>query len=172
VKLADLVGAVIEQRRPQNVDPGTMFETNEGPEVEIVIVPHRDLGGVSLVAWTDRRRARLLWANVGDLSTHDDLDLGVVVEEIAFEGDWHSRLRDAIAAELDRPIRLRTRRGLFGARIEYWIAAAGKERRIGVLRASKDDVGSERETKTSLAGGPRLRFSLRPHISQAGRSHR
>ena len=99
--------------------------TGEGPELEIVIVPHRDLGGISLVAWTDQHGARLLWANVGDLSWHDDLDLGVVVARIPYEGDWRGRLGEALAAELRRPIRLRTQRGLFGApRVECSIETA------------------------------------------------
>jgi hypothetical protein len=111
VRLAELVHAVLDQVRPQNIDHGGTTVTGEGPEVEIVIVPHRDLDGVSLVAWTDGRNARLLWAQVGDLSTHDDLDLGVVVESIPEEGDWQGSLRETIAAELRRPIRLQSRTG-------------------------------------------------------------
>ena len=87
VNLSQLVRTVLEQARPQNVSPAGTVATGEGPEVEIVIVPHRDLGGISLVAWTDQYDARLLWANVGDLSTHDDLDLGVVVARIRYEDD-------------------------------------------------------------------------------------
>jgi hypothetical protein len=172
VRLAELVSSVLGQVRSENVDPAGPTVTNEGPDVEIVIVPHRDLGGISLVAWLDKRSARLLWANVVDLSTHDDLDLGVVVERIALEADWRGRLRGAIAAELDRPIELRTRRGLFGARIECWIVAAGKEKRIGVLRPRTVRVGPEPDTTTSLAGGPRPRLSFPPQISQAGRLDR
>ena len=85
--LTQLVGRALEQEQPENVDPAGTTLTGEGPEVEIVIVPHRDLGGISLVAWTDQYDARLLWANVGDLSTHDDLDLGVVVARIRYEDD-------------------------------------------------------------------------------------
>ena len=76
------------------LDSAGPITTGEGPEVEIVIVPHRDLDGISLVAWTDQEGARLMWAYVGDLSTHDDLDLGVVVERIPFEGDWRSRVKE------------------------------------------------------------------------------
>jgi hypothetical protein len=130
-----------------------------------VVLPHRDLDGVSLVAWTDDRGARLEWAYVGDLSTHDDLDLGVVVERIPYEGDWRDRMRDALVTELDRPIRLRRRRGFFGGQlVECWIMAAGKERRIAALRPPKNQLDAETEMTTSLSGGPRPRFSLTPAI--------
>ena len=165
MNLAELVGSVLEERRPGNVDPAGPISTNEGPEVEIVIVPHRDLDGVSLVAWTNQRAARLMWAHVGDLSTHDDLDLGVVVERITFEGDWHGRVREALSAELGRPILLRRRRGLLGTQlVDCWIVMAGKNKRIGVLRPAKNQRGAEKEMTTSLSGGPRPPFSLTPSI--------
>ena len=165
MSLAELVGSVLEERRPGNVDPAGPITTGEGPEVEIVIVPHRDLDGISLVAWTDQEGARLMWAYVGDLSTHDDLDLGVVVERIPFEGDWRSRVREALGAELSRPLLLRRRRGLFGTHlVDCWIVAAGKNKRVGVLRPAKNQLGAENEMKTALSGGPRPPFSLRPSI--------
>jgi hypothetical protein len=55
MNLAELVGSVLEERRPGNLDPAGPITTGEGPEVEIVIVPHRDLDGISLVARTTRR---------------------------------------------------------------------------------------------------------------------
>ena len=163
--LAELVGKVLEQGRPENLDPAATTVTNEGPDVEIVILAHRDLGGVSLVARTDKRGARLSWANVSDLTYHDDLDLGVVVERIPYEGDWRGRLGEALAEEIRRPIRLRSRRGLFGTPlVDCWIVTAGRDRRIGILKPSKDQVGAETEITTSLAGGQRPPFSLPPSI--------
>jgi hypothetical protein len=169
VNLAELVGSALAQGRSENVDRTGITVTGEGPEVEIVIVPHRDLGGVSLVAWTDERGVRLVWADVGDLSTHDGLDLGLVVERIPYEGDWQKHFRNAFAAELERPIRLRVRGGLFGARVECWIEEAGKRRRIGTIRPPRDEIRSAPDTTTYLAGGPRPPFSVRPHISHSGR---
>jgi len=64
MNLAEVVREVLEQVQPNNVDSSAPIVTGEGPEVEIVIVPHRDLDGVSLVAWTDHAAARLLWAYV------------------------------------------------------------------------------------------------------------
>ena|SRR2546430_11081965 len=171
MNLAKLVGSALEHGRSENVDPKGVVVTGEGPEVEIVIVPHRDLGGVSLVAWTDDHGARLVWADVGDLSTHDSLDLGFLVERIPYEGDWRKRFGDAFAAELERPIRLRARGGLFGARVECWIDAAGKSRRIGTVRPPRDEILAP-ESTTCLAGGPRPQFSVPPHISQGDRPAR
>jgi hypothetical protein len=154
MKLADLVRAVVDQEQPENIDPAAITLTGEGPEVEIVIVPHRDLDGVSLVVWTDRRGARLLWADVGDLSTHDELDLGVVVESIAYEGDWRARLQDAIAAEFRRPIRLKSRTRWFGGpRVECSIVIGGRDRRIGVVGLPKDQDPGRKQSPTSLNGG-------------------
>ncbi|MDQ6721500.1 MAG: hypothetical protein M3003_12005 [Candidatus Dormibacteraeota bacterium] len=163
--LADLVRGVVDHVRPENVDPAGTVVTGEGPDVEIVIVAHRDLGGVSLVAWTDARGARLLWATVRDLSRHDDLDLGTVVESISYDGDWGTALRAAFAAELRRPIRLRSRTGwLRGPRVECSIVSGGRDRRIGVIRLPKNESRSETVT-TTLAGGSRPWFSVPPAIS-------
>ena len=165
MSLAELVGSVLEERRPGNVDPAGPITTGEGPEVEIVIVPHRDLGGISLVAWKDQKSTRLMWAYVGDLSTHDDLDLGIVVERIPFEGDWRDRVREALGAELGRHLTLRRRRGLFGTQfVDCWIVTAGKNKRVGVLRPAKNQPAAENEMTTSLSGGPRPSFSLTPSI--------
>ena len=165
MNLTELVGSVLEERRPGNVDPAGPIRTGEGPEVEIVIVPHRDLDGISLVAWTDQKGARLMWAHVGDLSTHDDLDLGVVVENIPFEGDWRGRVREALGTELGRPLLLRRRRGLLGTHlVDCWIVTAGKNKRVGVLRPAKNQQGPDKEMTTSLSGGRRPPFSLPPSI--------
>jgi hypothetical protein len=167
MSLLELVGTVLTQARPENIDPKGPIVTGEGAAVDIVIIAHRDLGGVSMVVWTDTRDARVLWANVGDLSTHDDLDLGVVVERIAYDGDWRGHLREVIAAELKRPVLLRSRSGLFrGHRVECWITIGGKDRRIGVLRPPQDQrSGGQREMITSLVGGPRPWFSISPAIT-------
>src|SRR5688572_7346114 len=168
MKLAELVSAVIDRVQPENVDPAGMTITGEGPKVEIVIVPHRDLDGVSLVAWTDTRSARLLWANVGDLTYHDDLDLGVVVASFLYEGDWRARLQEAIAAELHRPIAIQSRKGWLGKpRIECSIVMGDRDRRIGVVRLPRAQEGRDVEMTTSLAGGPRPWFSVPPSITHA-----
>ena len=151
--LAGLVARVLQDERPENVDASATTVTNEGPEVEIVIVAHRDLDGLSLVAITDKRGARVLWAQVRDLSYHDDLDLGVVTERISYEGDWQGRLREALVTELRRPIRLHPLRGFLRApRVECWTAVDDKDKRIATLRAPKGHVPGAMPEVTSLAG--------------------
>jgi hypothetical protein len=101
----DLVREVIDAEEPQNIDPGSVTVTGEGPEVGIILLPHQDLGGYSLVLWFDARHLLLVWAGVTDLERHDDLDLG----RLAIRLDGVSRVDDeavktALAAELRRPI--------------------------------------------------------------------
>ncbi len=167
----ETVGRVLEELRPENVDNSAVTVTGEGHEVEMVIVPHRDLGGVSLVLWTDKNGTQLLWAGIGDLSTHDDIDVGAVVTRIPHEGAWVATLRDAIAAELGRPIRLNYRRVLLGGRrIDCSVTAAGKERRLAVLRPQlgqrRNDPRPSDVAITSLDGGARLSFSVPPSLEE------
>jgi hypothetical protein len=168
VDIVDVVKRVLEEQRPENVDTSAVTVTGEGDKVKIVIVPHRDLGGVSLVLWTDENGTQLSWAGVGDLSTHDDIDLGAFVTRILHEGSWTARLRDALADELRRPIRLRYRQGLFGGqRIDCFVAIDHREKRLAVLRPMSPPRAvdpSARETVTSLATRPPLPFAIPPPV--------
>lgn len=159
---------ILDELRPENVDTSAIVFTGEGDRVEIIIVPHRDLGGVALVVWTDENSTHLEWADVGDLSTHDDLDLGVFVERIPHEGDWMPQLRDAIAAELRRPIRLKQRRGWFGGRrIDCFVVIDDKEKRLAILKPKSRENAFEPaapELTTSLATGPALPFAISPPL--------
>ena len=102
----ELVRQVLDAERPANIDPASVTVTGEGPEVGIILLPHKDLGGYSLVVWFDTRQLSLLWAGVTDLERHDDLDLG----RLAIRLDGANRGSDeavkaALTAELRRPIR-------------------------------------------------------------------
>jgi len=72
----DLVRQVMDAEEPQNIDPASVTVTGEGAEVGIILLPHQDLGGYSLVIWFDARQLSLVWAGITDLERHDDLDLG------------------------------------------------------------------------------------------------
>ncbi len=101
----DLVRQVMDAEEPQNIDPASVTVTGEGAEVGIILLPHQDLGGYSLVIWFDARQLSLVWAGITDLERHDDLDLGW----LAIRLDGASRGNDeavkaALAAELRRPI--------------------------------------------------------------------
>lgn len=164
VKIADVIKQTVHELRPEKVDLSAVTVTGEGDGVEIVLVPHRDLGGVSLVLWTDDRGTQLSWATVRNLSTHDEIDLGLLVSLIPHEGNWPAHLRDAIAEEVGRPIRLRLRRGAIrGGRVDCYVTVGGKERRLAVLRTRSID-GPMAELTTSLASGPDLPFSVPPPL--------
>jgi hypothetical protein len=96
---------VLDMRSPQMVDPAETFITGEGVDVCLLVIPHRWLGGVSLIVRSDPPEIDLLWAGVTDLSYHDQLDLGYVV------GRWPAApetplavLEAKLAEELSRRI--------------------------------------------------------------------
>src|SRR5260370_35566950 len=57
-----------------NLNRDAITVTAEGPAVGIVLLPHQDLGGYSLVLRVDDRHVMLVWAGVTDLKYHDDID--------------------------------------------------------------------------------------------------
>ena len=168
--IAGIVRLVLDEVRPENVDSSSVTATGEGSnKVEIVIVPHRDLGGVSLVLWTDKNGTQLIWAGIGDLSNHDDIDLGELVKRIAHEGEWGLILRDAIGEEFRRPIRLNYRRGFLGRpRIDCYITVSDQEKRLAVLRPNRSQRHATLKPGdtaiTSLAAGPPAWFSVPPAL--------
>ncbi len=107
----DLVRQVMDAELPQNIDPASVTVTGEGPDVGIILLPHQDLGGYSLVLCFDASHLLLLWAGVTDLERHDDLDLGRLA--LRMEGaNWggDEAVKAALKAELRRPIHAMLRR--------------------------------------------------------------
>jgi hypothetical protein len=106
-----LLDQVLRSRQPANVDRASVTVTGEGPAEGIVLIPHRGLGGFSLVAWFSAERIELGWGSVIDLEYHDELDLATRVAEFT-GGSWiaNPAVVAALVAELRRPIRLRARR--------------------------------------------------------------
>ena len=101
----DLVRQVMDTEEPQNIDPPSVTVTGEGPEVGIILLPHRDLGGYSLVLWFDAQQLSFMWAGVTDLERHDDLDLGRLASRLhGANRDSDEEVKAALAAELRRPI--------------------------------------------------------------------
>src|SRR4029079_5081942 len=57
--------------------------TAEGSDCLIVLIPHRALGGVSIVVWLTADGAVVTWAQVAALDCcHDSLDLGTSVAQV------------------------------------------------------------------------------------------
>ena len=84
---------------------GHRISVRPGPISEVMLLPHRDLGGYSLVLWFDAQQLSLMWAGVTDLERHDDLDLGRLASRLhgANRGSDEA-VKAALAAELSRPI--------------------------------------------------------------------
>jgi hypothetical protein len=123
LQATDLVWRALHERTAQNVELDAVTVTGEGPEVGILLIPHRDLGGYSLVVWVTRSRISLSWGGVRDLSYHDDIDLAKPAFEMDGPG-WANNavVRAALAAEMRRPIRITVRRTRIRRRWQLWCA--------------------------------------------------
>ena len=117
-----LVRHVLDASQPQNLDAGSISVTGEGPDVGVILLPHRDLGGYALVLWFEERQLQLAWAGVTDLERHDDLDLG---KRVYRANDWtenEEATRAAIESEVRRPIRVTLRKTRILGRCESpWV---------------------------------------------------
>ena len=110
--LAALVDLLDELGAPQ-IDESETALTAEGANCLIVLIPHRALGGVSIVVWLDDKEAQVTWAQVAGLGcTHDSLDLGTWVGRFRFRSfrsqvlDFSSVL-DCIRSQITGPVTLR-----------------------------------------------------------------
>lgn len=107
--LADLE-ALLEELRPAQLDEHETALTAEARHCLILLLPHRALGGVSIVVWLFSERAAVTWAQVANLGCcHDSLDLGVHVDGFRFakaDSDFGPVLR-CIRAQFGAPITLR-----------------------------------------------------------------
>jgi hypothetical protein len=126
----DLVGEVLDASQPQNLNRASVTVADEGPSVGIILLPHEDLGGYSLVFWVDERHVILSWAGVTDLKRHDDIDLGRQVfgtDRCAQDGD--EAVRGALDEELRRLIHVTLRRTRIRRRWQLWCALEPATRR-------------------------------------------
>ena len=155
-RVAEVVLDVVNAEHPGGVDSVSVTITGEGTDVQIVLIPHRQLGGFSLCVWADDRGIDVLWAAVHDLSTHDEIDLGVRTANIPRTGDWAGALRRSIADELARPITVKVRRGLLGHKLTCSISVDGQIKTMLIGRAPATRGSLNRTTLMSsnpLASG-------------------
>ena len=83
--VAELGRCLAELPAPQ-IDEDETALTAEGSDCLIVLIPHRALGGVSIVVWLFDDRARVTWAQLWGLgSSHDALDLGISVAQFRLD---------------------------------------------------------------------------------------
>jgi len=87
------------------VEPNETFISGERDEVCILIIPHYWLGGVGLIILSDPPGLDLRWAAVTDLSDHDQIDLGHVVDRWQLPVKRQmNELAASLEQELSRPI--------------------------------------------------------------------
>ena len=165
----DLLRQVLDAEQPQNLDRESVTVTGQGPEVGIILLPHQDLGGYSLVLWFDKQHLMISWAGVTDLERHDDLDLGRLTVRMNRQ-EWESEdaVKAAVVAEFRRRIRVRVRKTRIRRRWQLWCAV---ETENAWLETYVDDVPTPDATKigsvieagmTSLLGPsrPTLRWPV------------
>lgn len=76
----DVLVKLLSALQLPQVDENETAITAEGANCLIVLIPHRKLGGVSLVVWLSPDSAEVTWAQVAELDCcNDSLDLGVSV---------------------------------------------------------------------------------------------
>ena len=160
-----MVGRVLDEAHPQNVDRGSVTVTEEGESVGIVLIPHRDLGGLALVVWVTPKEAQLSWACVSDLDRHDDLDLGKRILTIeCTDPEWKDALRSQIITELQRSIRVSARRSWWG-RWALWCAVEVNGRPVDFWAASMPGFKGSRKARVVPAGDTSLQGPERPTMS-------
>lgn len=133
--------ASLQELRPDQIDPDETAVTAEGEGCLICLLPHRSLGGLSIVVtlveqklWFRRAPTKLFvsWAQIGDLTYHDDLDLAVGTTVVALAEPLESSLEEALAAvreELGRPVVVR----VWGGAGECFLRLDGRLQRVASL---------------------------------------
>jgi hypothetical protein len=146
MNVADLskeVFEALESDWPASVDRDSVVTTGEGARVQIVLIPHRQLGGFCLAVWAVSQGIEFIWAAVLDLSTHDDLDLGIRVASFDADPAWRENLRRQLVAEINRPITVTVSSRLFYRNLYCTIIDEARPRRVFVGRAPAGYKGNE-----------------------------
>jgi hypothetical protein len=148
-ELLRALSSMLDGLAPPQVDPALCAITARGASALIVLIPHRHLGGLTLVATMAERFVAVSWTSISDLDAHDDLDLTREVylytrDEEGSDGAMRRAAVRGVREQLGRPIVLRlrsTRRGV-PLSASCWLRnAEGELRRIARLppRASLFD---------------------------------
>jgi len=107
-QFVEALSQVLEDERVTQVTPDETALTAEGQDCLICLIPHRWLGGLSLVVWLNKDDSgSICWAEVGGLACcHDSLDLGRYVAEYQANAltDSFTPLIDGVRKELNRPL--------------------------------------------------------------------
>ena len=129
------VDRILREATPRNVNVDEVIVTGERDRACIVVMPHHQLGGVSLLIWSNLEGVQLSWGHVTTLRTHDDLDLAVRVSRLIAPDDLVG-IDSALAAEAIRPISVRRRSPrVVKSRLECSIDIDGNRTVIGRVQA-------------------------------------
>jgi hypothetical protein len=103
---------MLDDLSPAQVDPALCAVAADATSSLIVVMPHRSLGGLTLVLTVTDRFVSLSWTALSDLARHDDLDLSREVYLYTGDGTEESVRHEAVLGlrdQLRRPIVLRVR---------------------------------------------------------------
>jgi hypothetical protein len=161
------VGQALDANQPLNLNRAAVTVVHEGPRVGIILLPHQDLGGYSLVLSIYERQVVFGWAGVTDLKYHDDIDLGREVLRIdrgTAAGD--DSIAAAIASEFSRPIRVILRQTRIRKRWQLFCAVERSSRWLESYVADIQAPDIEHTGREVDAGITSLLGPGRPRIRQ------
>ena len=141
-ELVEALVKLLDELKPQRINPGDTLVTDKGENLLILVMPHLDLAGLSLVleyyreldrrAKVIKRSVGLIWAQINTLISHDDIDKGhfVGLWDVASPpaGRWVGPLR-GMRKELSRRVELRAiteQKTSKLRRIKYYLEGTGK----------------------------------------------
>ena len=132
----DALREALERLRPPQVRAAETLVSGDQAEILYAVIPHKELAGVSIAARLSGDEIAILWARIGGLANHDDLELGLPAGGFTLRGEGLSQSIALLEAELRRPIEVRAMyrdKDANIAKIEYWIEQNGKDIRVGTV---------------------------------------
>jgi hypothetical protein len=163
----ELVSQVLDTHQPLNLNRAAVTVVHEGPRVGIILLPHQDLGGYSLVLSIHERQVAFVWAGVTELKYHDDIDLGrevLRIDRSTSAGD--DAIAAAIASEFSRPIRVILRQTRIRKRWQLLCAVEVSNRCLESYVADAEAPDIEHTGREVDAGITSLLGPGRPTIRQ------
>lgn len=106
-RFVGVLSQALEILRPAQVHPEETALTAEASDCLICLIPHKCLGGISVVVNLTVNGTDVSWAQVGGLGrSHDSLDMGVIVATFQPEDVRRSSadVVERVLQELNRPL--------------------------------------------------------------------
>ncbi len=148
--IAALGGHLADLAAPQ-IDEDETALTAEGKACLIVLIPHRALGGVSIVVWLFEDRAEVTWAQVAGLACcHGALDLGISVAQVRLDpaNPDFGPVLECIRKQINEPLTLR---------------CFGNDRATVLVRDHADELRKVGEVGNRVGSSDLLRRAVATH---------